>query len=182
MSQMPFDNQHDVLRITRDEAYSEHVEDLLKRQMSLRGEGGIARDRKGRWYYQNWFIFMVAGILGSLAGWALLEPYFDDNYYIQGPIQELKQRLLGTAEYEVRLATPLNGRPIPLPPGSRLTSQGANWFQFQPEQAEHDNPRLLQALLQAGLPVFSLHEIPRSLEQVYLQVVQNQTNMEHQDG
>ncbi len=92
MSQMPFDGQRDVLRITRDEAYSEHVEDLLKRQMSLRGEGGIARDRKGRWYYQNWFIFMVAGALGSLAGWALLEPYFDDNFYIQGPIQEISAR------------------------------------------------------------------------------------------
>ena len=33
-----------VIRISREEATSSHVDDLLKRQMSLRGEPGVTRD------------------------------------------------------------------------------------------------------------------------------------------
>ena len=83
------DQNQGIIRITREEGMSPHVDDLLKRQASLRGEGGIARDRKGKWYYQNWFVFMIAGMLSALAAWAIIEPYFDDMLYIQGPIQEM---------------------------------------------------------------------------------------------
>ena len=78
-----------VIRITREEAASQHVDDLLKRQMSLRGEGGITRDRRGAWYYQNWFIFMVAGLVAAVAAWAIIEPFFDDMLYIQGTVEQL---------------------------------------------------------------------------------------------
>lgn len=77
-----------VIKITRDEANSPHVNDLLKRQMSLRGEQGIARDRQSRWYLKNWFIFMIVGGLFALLAWAIIEPYFDDFIYVQGPITE----------------------------------------------------------------------------------------------
>ena len=53
------------IRITPEEANSPHVDDLLSRQASLRGEGGISRTSKGKWYLQNWFIFMIAGALGA---------------------------------------------------------------------------------------------------------------------
>jgi hypothetical protein len=78
-----------VIRITHAEAMSKHVDDLLKRQMSLRGEAGVTRDRNRAWYYQNWFLFMVAGTFAAVAAWALLEPYFDDLLYIQGPLQQI---------------------------------------------------------------------------------------------
>lgn len=77
-----------LIRITREDATSEHVTDLLKRQASLRGEGGVTRDRTRRWYYQNWFIFAIVGALGAFAGWAVMKPYFDDHLYFQGKIQE----------------------------------------------------------------------------------------------
>jgi hypothetical protein len=67
-----------VIRITREEAIDPHVDDMLKRQMSLRGEPGVTRDRGRKWFYQNWFIFMLVGTLGALAAWAILEPVFDD--------------------------------------------------------------------------------------------------------
>jgi uncharacterized membrane protein len=79
----------DFIVITRAELNSAHVDDLLKRQMSLRGEPGIARDRGRRWYYQNWFVFMIAGLIAAIGGWAILEPYFDDMPYVQGPIEKL---------------------------------------------------------------------------------------------
>ena len=74
------------IRITYDDANSEHVESLLRRQMSLRGERGITNVRSRRWFYQNWFILMIAGGVFAFAAWALIEPYFDDMVWLQGKI------------------------------------------------------------------------------------------------
>ncbi len=75
-----------VIRITKEEAASSHVDDLLKRQMSMRGEPGVTRDRRRKWYYQNWLVFMVAGALGAIAAWAMIEPFVADRLYVQGPV------------------------------------------------------------------------------------------------
>src|SRR5258707_13118451 len=78
-----------IIRISREEATSSHVDDLLKRQMSLRGEPGVTREQGRRWYYQNWFVFMVVGTLAAVAAWAILEPIFADMLYLQGPVEEI---------------------------------------------------------------------------------------------
>ncbi len=78
----------EILAITAEEALSPHVDDLLKRQKSLRGEGGVTRGRRA-WYYQNWFVFMVVGGLAAFAAWAVIEPYFNDHGYVQGKIQHV---------------------------------------------------------------------------------------------
>src|ERR1022692_5339125 len=83
---MSTDPQGDVIRISKEEASSSHVDDLLKRQMSLRGERGVTRDRGRKWYYQNWFVLMVVATLGALTAWAIIEPFFDDLLYFQGVI------------------------------------------------------------------------------------------------
>src|SRR5437660_391967 len=75
-----------TIRITKEEATSTQVDDFLKRQMSLRGEPGVTRDHGRRWYYQTWFVFMLVGALGAFAAWAIIEPFFDDMLYLQGPI------------------------------------------------------------------------------------------------
>jgi hypothetical protein len=87
--QDPNQNQGDnLIRITMEDATSAHVEDLLRRQMSLRGEQGVARDQR-KWYYQNWIIFMISGALAAFAAWAVIEPRFEDNPYVQGQITEI---------------------------------------------------------------------------------------------
>lgn len=83
------DYSEEAIRITNAEANSTHVDSLLKRQMSLKGESGITRSHKRRWYYQNWFVFMIAGIIAAVAAWAILEPYFNDLYYFQGVIDDI---------------------------------------------------------------------------------------------
>src|SRR3974390_1366991 len=80
----------DIIRISKEEATSGHVDDLLKRQMSLRGEPGVTRDRGRRWYYQTWFVLMLVGMLGAIAAGALIEPFFYDMLYLQGPISAIK--------------------------------------------------------------------------------------------
>src|SRR2546429_673126 len=79
-----------LIRITGDDANSAEVDDFLKRQMSLRGEPGVTRDHGRKWYYQSWFVFMIVGALGAIAAWAILEPFFDDMLYVQGPIAALR--------------------------------------------------------------------------------------------
>ncbi len=83
----------------------------------------------------------------------------------------LKQLLLGSGEFEIQLASTLNGSPSALPPGVTVSAQGSRWIRFRSSNPEEDNPLMLRALLDQGIPVISLQEVPRSLEQVYLEAV-----------
>lgn len=84
-SETPLD---EPIVITKDEANSRHVDDLIKRQMSLRGEG-VTTDPQRRWYYQNWLLFMVVGAISAFLAWAVIEPNFDDYQYTQGAIESM---------------------------------------------------------------------------------------------
>ena len=88
-----------------------------------------------------------------------------------GSPQSLKKQLLGLGEYQVTFREPLDGRKLPLPSDVNMTSTGVNWFRYQAAYPEIANPNLLQHLLGAGFSVIGLQEVPRSLEQVYLQAV-----------
>jgi hypothetical protein len=79
-------NPDNVIRISKDDALSTHVDDMLKRQMSMRGDPGVTRDRSRSWFYQNWFVFGVVGLIGALVAWAVLEPMFSDYLYLQGTV------------------------------------------------------------------------------------------------
>jgi hypothetical protein len=78
-----------AIRITLEDANSSHVDDLLKRQANLRGERGIGRSHKKKWYYSNWFVFALAGGLGALLAASVIEPYFDDLPYLRGKITNI---------------------------------------------------------------------------------------------
>jgi len=102
---------------------------------------------------------------------------------VHGTIAALKLKLLGPVEYEVRFAAPLNGSQNafqsesiftaknPFPSGGNLTRTGPDWLRYHADQPEEFNPRLLFSLLSQNIPVVSLHEVPRSLEAIYLQAV-----------
>ncbi len=89
----------------------------------------------------------------------------------QGTPAALKQRLLGAAVYEVRLGASQNIEKLRLPNEIPISSWGENWLRYSSSQPEYDNPLVLQYLLTQGFKVISLEEIPRSLEQIYLQVM-----------
>jgi hypothetical protein len=75
-----------TIRISKDEALSTHVDDMLKRQMSMRGDPGVTKNRSRAWYYQNWFVFGLVGTLGAILAWGLLERMYSDYLYIQGTV------------------------------------------------------------------------------------------------
>jgi ABC-2 type transport system ATP-binding protein len=89
----------------------------------------------------------------------------------QGTPESLKQELLGPAEYEVRWGLPKRFDEVKLPLGLVVNTQGEDWLRFSPTDPEYQNPLVLQSLLDQGVTVVSLEKIPRSLEQIYLQVM-----------
>jgi ABC-2 type transport system ATP-binding protein len=89
----------------------------------------------------------------------------------QGTPADLKQRLLGAAVFEVRFGGSQSFENLRLPNDIPISAWGENWMRYCSSQPEYDNPLVLQHLLNQGLKVISLEEIPRSLEQIYLQVM-----------
>ena len=97
----------------------------------------------------------------------------------QGSPLGLKHMLLGPGEYEIHLAATLNGQIDALLSDIKITSKGSNWFRYQTDQPDDANPVILRTLVEAGLPVVRLQEVPRSLEQVYLQAINSPEEVEY---
>lgn len=95
----------------------------------------------------------------------------------KGSPASLKARLLGPAEYEVRFGSPLNGFKPDLPAAASLTHRGTDSLRYRTSQPELVNTAVLRVLLDQGLPVVGLNEVPRSLEQVYLQAISASSNV-----
>ncbi|HLF28148.1 MAG TPA: ABC transporter ATP-binding protein [Anaerolineae bacterium] len=84
---------------------------------------------------------------------------------------ELKQRLLGPPLMELRLVQPANGLFTELQTHLDVEAVGETWIRFRTTEPELENPRLLRWLAQRQVDVLSLSEVPRRLEDVYLNVV-----------
>jgi ABC-2 type transport system ATP-binding protein len=89
-----------------------------------------------------------------------------------GTPAQLKRQWLGPVLLELRLARPLDGLADYLGDLVRVLRTGSDWLHFEAEQPEIVNPQVLARLAEHHIPVVTLAEVPRSLEDVYLQVVQ----------
>lgn len=89
----------------------------------------------------------------------------------QGESGALKRELLGFPIYEANLAGSLNGYSPNLPQGVELVERSDRSIQFRVSDPETVNPILLSDMVRAGLQVISFQELPRSLEQAYLEAI-----------
>lgn len=97
----------------------------------------------------------------------------------QGTPAELKQQLLGDPVMEICLATSLNGLVDHLAEQRvKVVSHGQNWVRYTVSNPAQFNPWLLNELSQQNVPVITLSEVPRSLEEVYLRIVE----ADHKNG
>lgn len=87
---------------------------------------------------------------------------------VSGTVAALKRELLGPPEYDVRLGDGRPPGPLDLPAGVTLVEEANSHLRFRVEDPPTANPILLRRLLESGLQVVTLEEVPRSLEQVYL--------------
>jgi ABC-2 type transport system ATP-binding protein len=88
-----------------------------------------------------------------------------------GTLDELKQKVLGTSEYEARFSSNWNGEELNLPSGVTLIEQSASSLRFRVEFPLEANPLLMNELMSKHAPLMAFQEVPRSLEQVYLKVM-----------
>jgi ABC-2 type transport system ATP-binding protein len=89
-----------------------------------------------------------------------------------GTPAELKSRLLDPPVMELRLAQPTDGVAKLVSGLATVEDQGEDWLRYSTTDPQKINPRLLQTLASHGLGVVTLSEVPRSLEDVYLRVVE----------
>lgn len=90
----------------------------------------------------------------------------------EGTAAELKIRLLGAPLMEVRFVKPgLNGAAAVVAQFAEVESVEADRIRYRTPVPTEVNPALLATLLASGMQVFSLSEVPQSLEAVYLRVV-----------
>jgi ABC-2 type transport system ATP-binding protein len=99
-----------------------------------------------------------------------------------GSPRDLKDSYLGPPEYEARMIDPLDGTRYSLPDGVSVTAAGDNWIRFTSPDGEEANPAALHRLLDQGMRVAGLTEVPRSLEEVYLLVMRRANGKEPHHG
>lgn len=90
----------------------------------------------------------------------------------EGSPAALKQQLLGLPVMEIRLGQTLNGQLESVAHVVDVVAHGEDWFRYVTADPYQVNPRLLQLMAQHRLPVVTLSEVPRSLEEVYLRIVE----------
>lgn len=88
-----------------------------------------------------------------------------------GTLEELKQKVLGTAEYEAKFSTTWSGNGFKMPHGVTLTERLDTSLRFSVQNPLEANPQLLQMLSSLHAPLVAFQEVPRTLEQVYLKVM-----------
>ncbi len=87
---------------------------------------------------------------------------------------ELKARLLGAPVMEVRTATPLDSLMPGLLQQVEVLEYGSTWLRYQSDDIERDNPRVVRWLTEQGADILTVSPVPRSLETVYLKVVEDE--------
>ncbi len=90
----------------------------------------------------------------------------------EGSPADLKAQLLGKPLMEVRFAQPLNGTLAALHDRLDVESHGDTWLRYWSADPARENPPLLHWLSEQKVNVVTLSEVPRSLEEVYLRVVE----------
>lgn len=89
----------------------------------------------------------------------------------QGTIQHLTEQLLGEPTWELRLGNHVDVLPLLLDDLVTIEAVGTDWARFRCAEPHMVNPQIVARLVARGVPVVSLAELPRSLEQVYLRIV-----------
>lgn len=95
-----------------------------------------------------------------------------------GTAEQLKRDLLGLPLLELRVVGSVDGLAQLVGDLVQVEGQGEDWIRYRTARIREVNPQLLRRVQQAGHQVVTLSEVPRSLEEVYLQVVGRASGVE----
>ena len=97
---------------------------------------------------------------------------------VKGTAEQLKRKLLGMPVFELRVAGSADGVESLIGNWVTVEQRGEDWIRYRTRSKEEVNPALLDKLNQEGYKVVTLSEVPRRLEEVYLQVVEKMSSIE----
>jgi ABC-2 type transport system ATP-binding protein len=98
-----------------------------------------------------------------------------------GMIDELRQQILGEAQYRATFSSAWTVDGLQLPPGVDIVRRDACAVSFSVADPPHSNQILLRRLAGMDAPLLAFEEVPRSLEQVYLKVMEQVQSGGRQD-
>lgn len=90
---------------------------------------------------------------------------------LEARVQDLRATSPRRRLMDLRLAQPVDGLGSLLAQWVEVESAGEDWARFWTEDPAQTNPPLLQRFTAQGIPVVTLSEVHRSLEEVYLEAM-----------
>jgi ABC-2 type transport system ATP-binding protein len=96
---------------------------------------------------------------------------YQGRILLKGTLDELRENLLGPAEYEIKLSGKWKWNGLELPLGVSLTEKGEGGFRYTVKNPQQANPLILKQLVQSNMNVTAIQEVPRSLEMIYLKAM-----------
>jgi ABC-2 type transport system ATP-binding protein len=89
----------------------------------------------------------------------------------EGTVANLKEQLLGRPQLELHLDRPLNDAIKAVADLIRVETVENDVIRYRTETPAVTNPKIVRRLTELGFGIIALRELPQSLEQVYLNVV-----------
>lgn len=87
---------------------------------------------------------------------------------MQGTVDELRHTLLGPPEYEVRFRGEFSPKTFNVPTGAIPSGESDRAFRFRIDDPVATNPELIKSIINSGVEVISMQEVPHTLEEIYL--------------
>ena len=95
-----------------------------------------------------------------------------------GTFSDLLQRFVGIPLMELHLTAHLNGAVQELAELVEVVEQGDRWLRYRAPSPHEDNPAVIRKLTGAGLDIVTLSAVSQTLEDVYLQIVEEDEGLE----
>jgi len=90
----------------------------------------------------------------------------------KGTIDELAQQFVGQPIMELRINGEVNGLHQDLSDMVTIENYGINWLQYRAADPYTTNPQILSKCVEMGVEVVTLSQVTKTLEDIYLQVVE----------
>lgn len=95
-----------------------------------------------------------------------------------GTLDELAQQIIGEPMMELRVNGEINGLQRELAEMVTIDQYGINWLQYRTRDPYTINPRVLAKCVELGAEVVTLSQVTKTLEDIYLQVVEEDEKQE----
>lgn len=95
-----------------------------------------------------------------------------------GNMETLANRFVGPPVMELKTTQPLNGLANELGEMVKVVESGENWLRYQAQQPAEINPQVLRRVMGLGVDVITLSQLTQTLEDVYLQIVEEDEGQE----